>query len=126
MSIPKYAAHRDQYEPEVIRAFRQGGAKVQPLSIKNAPDLLVGYLGVNHLVEVKTNSAMPTGEQKAWHDSWLGEPVVIARNAAQARKFLTMWARAFAERNEPRPNLEDDSDTLRNRVRPSKTDGEPD
>lgn len=108
MSIPKYAAHRDTYEPEVIRAFRKGGATVQPLSIKHAPDLLVGYLGKNHLVEVKTNNAMPTGEQKAWHDSWCGEPVVIARNAAQARKYLCIWTREFADAQSHEPNLEDD------------------
>ncbi len=96
--LPRHAAHRDEYEPEVIRAFRQGGATVQPLSVKHAPDLLVGYLGVNHLVEVKTDNAMPSPEQQAWMNAWRGEKPIVVRNAAQARKWLRMWTLELASR----------------------------
>jgi hypothetical protein len=95
--IPKYAPHRDKYEPEIVRAFRLGGATVQYLSIRDAPDLLVGHLGVNRLIECKTDNAMPTPDQQEWHDTWRGEKPIVVRNAAQARKWLRMWTLAFAD-----------------------------
>lgn len=95
--IPR-VAHRDLHEPEIIRAFREAGAKVTPLSIKKVPDLLVGFLGVNHLVEVKTDNETLNPEQAEWHREWTGEKPLIARNEAHARKLVRMWLAEFAER----------------------------
>ena len=93
MSFYKRAGggRRDASEPEVILAFETGGASVQQLTGKDVPDLLVGYRGVNHAVEVKTNNAALRPGQRTWRDDWRGEPPVVARNRAQAKKWLRMW-----------------------------------
>ena len=99
MSLLRHAVHRDREEPSVVKAFRAGGATVDYLSAKGMPDLLVGYLGVTHLVECKTDNAMPNADQKAWADAWRGEKPEIVRNAAQARKLLRMWTMACANQS---------------------------
>jgi hypothetical protein len=82
---------RDAAEPEVVEAFEAGGAKVWRISGKDIPDLIVGYLGVNRAVEVKTDRAkLKTGQAKC-HAAWTGDPPVIARTPAQARKWLAVW-----------------------------------
>ena len=93
MSGPLYGlGRRDAAEPEVIKAFEEGGASVQRLSAKDCPDLAVGYLGVTHLVEVKTNHKRLREGQKRWFEGWRGEAPVIARNAPQARQWLRTWS----------------------------------
>jgi len=93
MSGPLYGlGRRDAAEPEVIAAFRSGGASVQQLSGRDVPDLLVGYLGVTRLVEVKTNRATLKPGQRRWAETWLGEAPCVARTAPQARKLLNVWA----------------------------------
>ncbi len=49
----RYARKRDANEREVITALREVGACVQQLDGSGVPDLLVLYLGVLHLLEVK-------------------------------------------------------------------------
>jgi hypothetical protein len=82
---------RDLAEPDVIKAFRKGGASVRQLTGKDTPDLLVGYLGADHSVEVKTNNAKLRPGQKRLAETWLGAPPVVARTPAQARKWLAIW-----------------------------------
>jgi len=99
MTGPIYGiGRRDKMEPEVIKAFKAGGASVQQLSGRDVPDLLVGYLGVTHLVEVKTDRAGLKPGQKRWADEWRGERPVVARTAPQAWKLVRIWreARAWA------------------------------
>lgn len=74
----QYAAKRDLNEQDIIKTLRGVGATVQPLSDKGVPDLLVGFRGVNYLLEVK----MPTGgkltsHQVDWHANWNGAAVVV-------------------------------------------------
>lgn len=52
MSIPRYAAKRDQAEPPVIEALERVGAQVWPLDYP--VDLLVRFRDRWHLLEVKT------------------------------------------------------------------------
>lgn len=110
--LPKYAAHRDKYEPEIVKAFREGGATVLYLSIPDAPDLLVGYCGVDHLVEAKTHNAMPSEDQAKWHKAWRGRPVEVIRTAAHARKALRMWTLEAAARAQAVAKADDDLDPL--------------
>lgn len=89
---PTYGARRDDSEPGIVKAFRDGGATVDYLPGGNGrPDLLVGFLRESHLVETKTNNGKLRESQKKWADEWLGSPVVVARTPAQARKWLTVW-----------------------------------
>jgi len=87
------AARRDESEPGIVDAFREGGASVTPLSAKGIPDLLVGFCGVTHLVEAKTGNAGLTEAQMEFRASWSGEPPVDVRTPAQARRWLAVWSR---------------------------------
>lgn len=68
MAIPKYAARRDKNEPQIIHQLSMiPGLTIVQLSQKNIPDLLIGYQGVNYLVEIKT----PKGKTKAGQENFL-------------------------------------------------------
>jgi Holliday junction resolvase len=91
---------RDEAEPEVVEEFEREGARVWKITGKDIPDLVVGYLGVNHAVEVKTNRAKLKKGQAKCHAEWTGESPVVARTRAQANKWMRMW-RDEAERAKP-------------------------
>ena len=62
----------------------RSGATVQSLSAIGAgcPDLLVGYKGVNYLIEVKDGSKPPSGrkltpDQVEWLGKWKGAAVTV-------------------------------------------------
>jgi hypothetical protein len=52
------------------------------------PDILVGYKGVNLLIEIKNDSMPPsarklTPPQQKWHSSWSGQ-VCIVKDGSEA------------------------------------------
>lgn len=74
----------DDNQPEIVSRFRELGASVQHLHTvgKGCPDILVGYRGINSLVEIKDGSKSPskrklTPDEQEWHDSWRGQVVII-------------------------------------------------
>jgi Na+-translocating ferredoxin:NAD+ oxidoreductase RnfG subunit len=74
--IPK-VAKRDGNEKIIIAVLRQAGATVQQMSIKGAPDLLVGFKGRNYLMEVKQGNNPLTMDECTWHDGWRGQVAII-------------------------------------------------
>ena len=82
---------RDKSEPEVIAAFRAGGATVWQLSGADIPDLAVGRYGMTHLCEVKSGTKQPTDTQAGAFRLWRGEPVAVVRNAHDATALLRQW-----------------------------------
>jgi hypothetical protein len=77
-------------QSEIVTALLAAGCSVQSLASVGlgAPDLLVGLAGVNVLLEVKDETAIPskralTPEQKKWHDCWKGQ-VHVAESPSQA------------------------------------------
>jgi hypothetical protein len=81
--MPRVAAKIDSNQGAVVKAFRQIGASVQVLSQvgKGCPDVLVGFRGVNVLVEIKDGGKVPsarklTSDQVKWHESWAGQVCV--------------------------------------------------
>lgn len=75
----------DANQAEVVRKLRGCAAKVEILSDvgKGIPDLLVGFRGINILLELKDGTKKPsartlTADQKAWHASWPGQVDVVA------------------------------------------------
>lgn len=101
MSIHRRAAGRDSNEPDIVAALEAAGASVTRLSAEGVPDLLVGYRGASHLLEVKHLSATgktvrrtsqgkrPDAEgrtkaQADWWAAWRGSPPVIVRTPAEA------------------------------------------
>ena len=84
------AAKVDANQPEIVQAYRDAGATVEHLHAAGGgcPDLLVGYRGVNFLVEVKDGSKPPskqqlTPDQVKWHFHWRGDKHIV-NSIAQA------------------------------------------
>lgn len=78
------AAKVDRNQAEIVAALRKVGCSVQPLHTvgKGCPDLLVGFRGINHLMEIKDGSLCPsarelTPDQQKWHVEWRGHAMVI-------------------------------------------------
>lgn len=80
-----YAKRVDDNQGAIVQALRQVGARVQLLHAvgRGCPDLLVGFRGLNVLLEVKDGSKPPsarklTADEQAWHDDWPGQVAVVA------------------------------------------------
>ena len=86
----RIASKVDRNQSEIVAALRKIGATVQPLHGvgHGCPDLLVGFRGKNHLIEVKDGMAAPsarrlTPDQVEWHGGWKGA-VFVAIDADAA------------------------------------------
>ena len=84
------AAKIDANQNEIVDALRKIGCSVQILSSigKGCPDILVGFKGLNLLMEIKDGNKPPgarnlTPDQVEWHGKWNGE-VVIAESVDDA------------------------------------------
>jgi hypothetical protein len=78
------AAKVDANQPEIVAALREAGCTVQLLHMvgKGCPDLLVGWQGLNVLIECKDGNKPPsarklTPDQEKWHDQWRGQVTVV-------------------------------------------------
>jgi hypothetical protein len=88
----------DTNQKEIVTALRNAGATVHLLSAvgQGCPDLLVGYGGVNFLLEVK-DGAKPksarklTQSEQEWHDHWRGS-VAIVEDVTQALVLIQCTA----------------------------------
>lgn len=69
----------DTIQGESIKILRQWGFSVQPIhTIGNGcPDLLVGYSGINYLLELKSEGGELNENEYTWHLCWNGQAVVI-------------------------------------------------
>src|SRR5258706_15917491 len=78
MGLKSYSAKRDANEKEIVYALEVVGATVVRLSVKNVPDLLVGYRGMNYLLEVKDVGGRVLKGQQGFIDLWEGfKPMVV-------------------------------------------------
>jgi hypothetical protein len=85
------AAKRDAVEDELVLALRQCGCDVFLTSVPF--DAIVGYRGVNHLVEFKSGKAgRYTEAQKRFMESWRGAKVITLRSTEDAIKWVTSLA----------------------------------
>lgn len=92
------AAKVDANHAAIVRRFREIGATVQDLSAvgKGCPDLLVGYHGVNVLVEIKDGEKVPsarklTADQVTWHAKWSGQ-VDVCSSVEDAQNLVIRLA----------------------------------
>jgi hypothetical protein len=90
----RQAAKTDANQIAIVNALRKAGASVQSLAPvgKGCPDLLVGYLGINYLMEVKDGNKVPSAQkltidQEHWHSVWTGA-VHIVKSENEALKIL--------------------------------------
>ena len=87
------AAKIDANQPAVVKAFRDAGASVTLLHRvgEGCPDAVVGWRGVNLLVEIKDGDKPPSAQkltpaQQDWHRDWRGQCCVV--NSPQAALVL--------------------------------------
>jgi hypothetical protein len=74
----------DANQSEIVKALRAAGASVQHLHTlgQGCLDLLVGYLGQNHVLEVKDGSKPPsrralTEDEAKWIAAWRGSYAIV-------------------------------------------------
>lgn len=86
----------DSNQAKVVAYLRGLGMTVQPLSAvgQGVPDLLVGFRGMNFLVEVKDGERFPservlTKMQQEWHAMW-GGSVIVATSAEEAATTIAL------------------------------------
>jgi len=80
--------HRvDSNQRTIVAALRAVGATVESLGGKGVPDLLVGFLGRNYLLEVKARKKRLNVHQEKWHVGWGGQ-VAIVRTIADALEAI--------------------------------------
>jgi hypothetical protein len=77
--MSRFARRVDQNQPDITSGLRAMGCSVQPLHTVGGgcPDLLVGYHGVNILLEVKTETGKLNDTEKEWHVAWRGRAHVV-------------------------------------------------
>jgi len=88
-------AKRDVNEGEIVDGLRQIGATVGRINEEDYPDLIVGFRGVNYLIEIKPPSGprggvsgrtLSTGQLK-WAMEWRGQ-IDMARNLDEAMRII--------------------------------------
>ena len=69
----------DNNQRDIVLALRSCGASVQHLHQvgHGCPDILVGFQGVNYLIEIKGKNGKLTPQQRLWHASWSGSASVV-------------------------------------------------
>lgn len=91
MSVHRYAAKRDENEPDIIKALRAHGCVVWQLSGKGIPDLLVLHKGKKWLADVKMpGKPTTTPQEDAWEEAATKArcSVFILRTPEDATKML--------------------------------------
>lgn len=71
------AAKRDHNEPKLVEYLRRCGASVELISSGGIPDLLVGWFGLNFLMEVKSDTGRLTEYQIKFFDTWRGQADIV-------------------------------------------------
>lgn len=91
MSIHRRAARRDANEQEIVKALRDAGCLVEPISGKGVPDLLVWspFRRCILLLEVKDGAKPPSARklkpaQVEFHRMWSDAPVFVVESAEDA------------------------------------------
>lgn len=93
-------AHKvDANQAEIIAAFRELGCTVHDCSGvgDGFTDLVVGMVGVNLLVECKTDTGELTPEQERFFQEWRGLAYII-RSAQEARDLVIQTRQEIAKR----------------------------
>ncbi len=83
------ARRTDRNQAEIVAALRAAGASVQDLHEIGCgcPDILIGYGGVNLLMEIKAPCGHLLKSEWDWHQAWRG-CVIIVRSVEDALDAL--------------------------------------
>ena len=105
MPKPRHQGSRDSNHGDVAAGFESVGCTVANLpetGLPGFPDLLVGCMGVNHLVEVKNletayGRAGFQPSQAAWARDWRGGKVWIVHSRDEAIALVQAWRKPRPE-----------------------------
>lgn len=74
----------DSNQKEIVNAARKIGASVAVISSlgDGIPDAIMGFRGVNYLIEIKDGDKPPsqrklTADEQKWHNNWKGTVNII-------------------------------------------------
>ena len=69
----------DANQADIVAACRRAGATVTLLHTvgHGCPDLLVGFRGVNYLLECKVPGGRLTPAEREWHATWPGQKAIV-------------------------------------------------
>lgn len=92
----------------VAQRFQAYGASVLDLSRLGfgAPDLLVGFCGINELVEVKGQESGLTAWQTQFQNMWQGREVRVVRDERGVKKLLGHMQSQSQRASVPAPTRE--------------------
>lgn len=78
------AKRTDANQTEIVETFRAMGATVQIISMigKGCPDIIVGFQGVNYLIEIKDGQKLKgqqklTDHEQMFFAKWRGQVCII-------------------------------------------------
>lgn len=94
-SNKRYDAKRDANEQEIVDYLLAVGCSVDRLNGKGTPDLLVGYRGLNLLIEIKMPDKKLNKIQTHWFSNWRGTRPWIVRSVSDAEVVLS----GYSDRN---------------------------
>lgn len=90
MSINRHAKARDANERAIVEALRHAGAYV--VQLDKPLDLLVGFRGIWHVIEVKMPNGRITPAQETFFDDVRKHggcgPTVVVRTATEALQLI--------------------------------------
>ena len=82
--MPRQRAKVDTNQSQIVKVLRAVGASVATTHQvgKGFPDIVVGYKGRNHLLEIKdgdkpTSQRKLTADEQEWHDKWRGTVKIV-------------------------------------------------
>jgi hypothetical protein len=74
--MPRYGGPRDANQSDIVKTLEQiPGLKVFDLGAvgDDFPDIIIGYKGVNYLVELKTERGRVSAGQDTFNKEWTGQ-----------------------------------------------------
>jgi len=92
------AARIDSNQQAVVQALRSAGMTCCILSAvgKGVPDLLIGFRGLNFLLELKDGAKCEskqslTADERAFHETWGGQVAVVDSPETAISEVVTRW-----------------------------------
>lgn len=91
----------DSNQKDIVTALRNEGYSVQHLHSVGAgcPDILVGYAGINVLIEIKEGDGKLTPAQVVWHSTWQGQ-IAVAKDKQEAIEIVKNAIKQETEKKE--------------------------
>lgn len=95
------ACRVDSNQKDIVTALRNEGYSVQHLHSVGAgcPDILVGYAGINVLIEIKEGDGKLTPAQVVWHSTWQGQ-IAVAKDKQEAIEVVKNAIKQETEKKE--------------------------